>query len=284
LSPTTTTIAPIEWAEKGIRKEDYVLPVLRRMEKTNAYGVYFLFKSMEQGRTFRISVPKYPTKDPNYRILAHQRSRFTHYYFYIRDEVLGPTILRVASFFPFHATYWLNGHSFIEQELKRANIGFHKNDNAFRAVDDAAALQAVADRLSPQIIRKQLDYWTFFLGPKFSKRERSQMNLSRFYSLAQIEYCRSFIFKYHFPIHKIFERSCEIGLWRLTANRISEIFGVRLTGKLRSKDRYRHRTERARPSCLPCALEERLTQAIREVLALPAQRAVLEQSARFRPP
>ena len=61
------------------------------------------------------------------------------------------------------------------------------------------------------------------------------MNLSRFYAIAQIEYCRNFIFKRHFPIHKIFERSCEIGLWRLTANRISEIFGVRLTKKLKGK-------------------------------------------------
>jgi hypothetical protein len=226
---------PMQWAEKGVRKEDYVLPALRRMDKTNSYGVYFIFKSMEQGRTFRITIPKYPTEDPNYRILAHQRSRFTHYYFYIHDEVLGPILLRVASFFPFHATYWLNGHSFIEQELKRVHIGFRKNDNAFLAVDDVSALQAAADRLSPQIIRKQLDYWTFLLGPKFSKRERSQINLSRFYSMAQIEYCRNFIFKRHFPIHKIFERGCEIGLWRLTANRISEIFGVRLTKKLRGK-------------------------------------------------
>src|SRR5215471_10674079 len=160
---------PMEWAKKGVRKEDYVLPALRR----------------------------------------------------------------VASFFPFHTTYWLNGHSFIEQELKRVHIGFRKNDNAFLAVDDVAALQAAADRLSPQIIRKPLDYWTFILGPKFSKRERSQMNLSRFYSMAQIEYCRNFIFKRHFPIHKIFERGCEIGLWRLTANRISEVFGVRRTKKLR---------------------------------------------------
>ena len=226
---------PIEWAEKGVRKEDYVSPRLRRLVKKNDYGVYFIFKSMEQGRTFRISVPKYPTQDPNYRILAHQRSRFTHYYFYVRDEVLGPMVLRVASFFPFHATYWLNGHSFIEQELQRTHIGFHKNDNAFLALDDVAALQAAADRLSPQLIRKQLDYWTFLLGPKFSKKERAQMNLSRFYALAQIEYCRNFIFKRHFPIHQIFERSCEIGLWRLTANRISEIFGVRLNKRLRGK-------------------------------------------------
>ncbi len=176
-----------------------------------------------------------PRRIPNHRILAHQTSRFTHYYFYIRDEVLGPIVIRVASFFPFHATYWLNGHSFMEQELKRKQIGFRKNDNAFLAVDDVAALQAAADRLSPQIIRKQLDYWTLILGPKFSKKERSQMSLSRFYSIAQIEYCRNFIFKRHFPIHKIFERSCEIGLWRLTANRISEIFGVRLDKRLRGK-------------------------------------------------
>ena len=226
---------PVEWAEKGVRKEAYVLPALRRLVNKNAYGVYFIFKSMEQGRTFRISLPKYPTQDPNYRILTHQRSRFTHYYFYIRDEVLGPILIRVASFFPFHATYWINGHSFIERELQRAGVGFHKNDNAFLAVGDLAALQAAADRLSPAIIRKQLDYWTLLVGPKFSKTERDQMNLSRFYAFAQIEYCRNFIFKRHFPIHKIFERSCEIGLWRLTANRISEIFGVRLNKKLRGK-------------------------------------------------
>jgi hypothetical protein len=226
---------PIEWAEKDVRKDKYVLPALHRLLKKNAYGVYFVFKSMEQGRTFRISLPKYPTEDPNYRILAHQKSRFTHYYFYIRDEVLGPIIVRVASFFPFHATYWLNGHSFIEQELNRRQIGFRKDDNAFLAADNVAALQAAADRLSPQIIRQQLDYWTLIVGPKFSNQERSHMSLSRFYSMAQIEYCRNFIFKRHFPIHKIFERSCEIGLWRLTAHRISEIFGVRLSKRLHGK-------------------------------------------------
>ena len=83
---------------------------------------------------------------------------FTHYYFYVRDEVLGPIVVRMASFFPFHATYYLNGHSFMEQELKRKQIGFRKDDNAFLTVDDVAELQAAADRLSPQIIRKQLDY------------------------------------------------------------------------------------------------------------------------------
>ena len=114
----------------------------RRMVRADSYGVYYILKSMEQGPTFRVTVPKYPTKDANYRILARQRSRFTHYYFYIRDETLGPMVMRVASFLPFQTTYYLNAHSFIEQELNRARIGFRKTDNAFLAVDDVAALQA----------------------------------------------------------------------------------------------------------------------------------------------
>src|ERR1700752_3831978 len=236
---------PIQWAEKGVRKEVHVLPWQRRMVRDDAYGVYFIFNSMEQGPSFRVSVPKYATKDPNYRILARQRSRFTHYYFYLRDETLGPMVMRVASFFPFQTTYYLNGHSFIEQELKRAQIGFRKTDNAFLAVDDGAALQAAADRLSPAIIRGRLDYWTLILGPKFSAKERKQLNLSRFYAIAQIEYCRNFIFKRNFPIHKLFERSCELGLWRLTADKIAEIFGTRLNRPMRGKlatviDRIEH--------------------------------------------
>src|SRR5262249_26227348 len=220
-------------------------PWLRRMAKQDAYGVYFIFKSMEQGPSFRVSVPKYPTKDPHHRILARQRSRFTHYYFYIRDEVLGPMVLRVASFLPFQATYYLNGHSFIAQELGRAQIGFRKTDNAFLAVDDVAALQAAADCLSPDIIRKRLDYWTLILGPKFSAKERKAINLSRFYAITQVEYCRNFIFKRHFPIHKLFERSCELGLWRLTPHKMAAIFGTPLSRPHRGKlatviDRIEH--------------------------------------------
>src|SRR5258707_3825884 len=103
-------------------------------------------RAWSRGRAFA-SAPKYATKDPNYRILARQRSRFTHYYFYLRDQTLGPMMMRVASFFPFQTTYYLNGHSFIAHELKRAQIGFPKTDSALLAVDAVAALQAAADRL-----------------------------------------------------------------------------------------------------------------------------------------
>lgn len=226
---------PMQWAERGVRKEEFVQPFLRRMERKKLYGVYFIFQSMEYGPTFRSREPKFATSDPNYRIVSKKRLRFTHYYFYIRDQFLGAMVMRVASFLPFHTTYWLNGHDFIEVELKRAGVSFRKTDNAFLSTSNPKALQAAADRLTPELIRKRLDYWSFLLGPKFSERERKAMNLSRFYAICQIEYCRNFIFKRNFPIKRLFERSCELGLVTLTADKISELFGQRITKHLKGK-------------------------------------------------
>jgi len=215
---------PIQWPagemkKKGIKKEDYVRPWVLSMERRKRFGVYFIFKSMEQGPTFRSVPPKFPTDDPDCRILKRIWSRYTHHYFYIRDEVLGPIVMCVGSFLPFQTTYSINGHHFIAGELQRQGVRFRKDDNAFLWTDDPQALQAAADRLSPEIIRKRLDSWTLVLGPKFSKKDRAAVPLRRDYSLNQVEYCRNFIFRRNFPIHKIFERSCELGLLRLTADK-----------------------------------------------------------------
>jgi hypothetical protein len=232
---------PIEWADnkalkaKGLTREEYVRPYGRRMERRHRYGPYFIFKSLDQGPKFHVSAPKAPTQDPDYRIIRRTRGRYTHYYFYIRDDVLGPFIVCVGSFLPFQTTYILNGHHVIAGELQRAGVPFRRDDNAFLAIGDVVALQAAADRLSPAIIRKRLDYWTRVVGPKFSPADRTAVNLRRDYSLNQVEYCRNFVFRRRFPVHQIFERACELGVFRLTADVITQIFGVRKHTRLRGK-------------------------------------------------
>jgi hypothetical protein len=67
--------------------------------------------------------------------------------------------------------------------------------------------------LSPDIIGKQLNHW----------------------AIQQVEYCQNFIFKRHFPIHQLYERSCDIGRMRLTADKVSRVFGFRLHKRLRGK-------------------------------------------------
>ena len=52
---------PIEWAEG---KEHHIAPLLRRLERKNRYGMYFIYSRMEQGSTFRCHNSKFPAKDP----------------------------------------------------------------------------------------------------------------------------------------------------------------------------------------------------------------------------
>jgi len=94
------------------------------MERRNQHGVYGIFTSMEMGSTFSSKMPPFPTEDPNYRIIRRVPSRYLHYYFYIRDSVIGPLAMCVSTYLPFQTTYYLNGHNFIEIELRRQGVSF----------------------------------------------------------------------------------------------------------------------------------------------------------------
>jgi hypothetical protein len=116
---------------------------------------------------------------------------------------------------------------------------YQKDDNRFVSTEDPAKLQAAADGLSAQILQQRIDYWTLIVAPKFSSKGRQAGGgLHRLYVVEQVEYCRNFIFKRSWPIRSIFRRSCELGLYLLTADRITVLFGGRqmrrLQGKLQS--------------------------------------------------
>ena len=131
-------------------------------DRANRYGVYFIFKSMEQGSTFRITVrsisPRRTTASWRTSAAASRIITSTSATKCSGDGDPSSLVLSV----PDHLLpQWPQLH---RTGTHRAQIGFRKNDNAFLAVDDVAALQAAADRLSADIIRQRLDYWTFLLG------------------------------------------------------------------------------------------------------------------------
>ena len=226
---------PSRWSDGDERKKDTLKPYREKAIKANKEGVYYILKSMELEKTFRSQKPRYDTTDPDYQIIQKTKSRFTHFYFYLVDSVLGPMVIRVASFLPFTITYYLNGHEYMAFRLNNENVSYRKKENAFLTVSNLEFLQKAADGFSYEIIKARLDYWTFVLGPKFCKSERAALNVDRFYSISQIEYCLNFIFKNNFPIRRMFERACDIGLMRLTADRIGVIFGHRITKRFKGK-------------------------------------------------
>lgn len=226
---------PIEWAD-GQRKEEKLKPFRERAIKEGKFGVYFILKSMERGPAFTCQDPQYPTKDPNYVIVRKCKRLYTFYYFYIYDEELGPIYLRVGSYVPFEATGYFNGHSFLARWLEKAKIAFKLRDNSFTYVDDPQVLQKAADSLDCKLIEQRFNYWSFKLGPKFSRSERQALGgLRRYWCFAQVEYCMNFIFKRNRPIRDLYVRSCDLGLMTLTMDRIANIFGRRVTRRIKGK-------------------------------------------------
>ena len=69
------------------------------------------------------------------------------YYFYCVDEEFGPVCVKFSGYFPYTGRLILNGNEYAKRQAARAGIGFVPLDNAFAAVDDVAAVQAICDGL-----------------------------------------------------------------------------------------------------------------------------------------
>jgi hypothetical protein len=222
-------------APRGARKEELVEPYYRRLK--SAEGVACLLTSLEQGRTFVSYVPRWkvPSGDANYRFIKACRKRFLHYYWYVLDPVMGPMSVRVASYFPFNVTCYVNGHSFVAQELRRHSVRFRKADNAFLAVGDVPALQAAADRLSAALLQRRCNYWVRRPAPVFSPGEREALRPGYRYSMAQMELATDVVFKRSAPLTALFRRACELGVLVGGANRTTHLFGRRISRHYQGK-------------------------------------------------
>src|SRR5216683_6538446 len=226
---------PVVAAPHGVKKEELVQPYYRRLR--DELGVACVLTSMEQGRTFVSYVPRWkvPSGDANYRIIKACRKQFLHYYWYVLDPVMGPMSVRVASYFPFNVTCYLNGHSFVAQELTREEVRFRKVDNAFLAVEDVAALQAASDRLSPAILQRRCAYWVRRLVPTFSSAEREALQPGYRYSMAQMELATDIVFKRSAPLKALFQRACELGVLVGGAERTTHLFGRHINRRYQGK-------------------------------------------------
>jgi hypothetical protein len=66
----------------------------------------------------------------------------------------------------------INGHHWAQRQAAKVGIGFTAMDNAFAAVDDPVALQAICDRLGPAAIQSLLDKWLAILPNPFAQADR----------------------------------------------------------------------------------------------------------------
>ena len=157
---------------KGQRKDEVTAGYLRRAEVDERglvpEQVLYLGVAQEKQRVFRTSKRRNPVTGATYPWLVPGSGVVNQYYFYCVDEDFGPVCVKFSSYFPYTGRLILNGNEYAKRQAAKAGIGFTPLDNAFAAVDDVAAVQAICDGLDEGTIEALAAKWLGILPHPFS--------------------------------------------------------------------------------------------------------------------
>jgi hypothetical protein len=161
----------VPWVDfvKGQRKDDVAQEHLAAF--TGTEGVLFVGRAQEKTALFRTEKRR-DGEGKTYPWIVKTTGLVNHFYFYCVDADFGPFFLKFCSYFPYNAKLCLNGHEWAKRQASKEDIGFEALDNGFATVDDAAAVQAICDRLGPEQIDALLRKWLDILPHPFTVEDR----------------------------------------------------------------------------------------------------------------
>jgi hypothetical protein len=165
----------VPWVDfaKGQRKDDVMHEHLAAFGAAGrTEGVLFIGRAQEKTALFRTEKRR-DVEGKTYPWIVKTTGLVNHFYFYCVDEDFGPFFLKFCSYFPYNAKLCLNGHEWAKRQATKAGIGHQAMDNAFAAVDDVAAVQAICDGLRPAQIDALLRKWLARLPHPFSPADRA---------------------------------------------------------------------------------------------------------------
>jgi hypothetical protein len=147
---------------KGESKDDIAhryLAVATNEHGEGWEGVLFVGRAQEKASVFRTQKRRNPVTGTGYLWLTRTTVQVNYFYFYCVDSDFGPFFIKFCTYFPYNARLCINGNEWAKRQATKAGIGFEPLDNAFAAVDDVPALQAICDRLGEQQIGALLGKW-----------------------------------------------------------------------------------------------------------------------------
>jgi len=140
----------------GQRKDLVTAGYLRRAELDDRglvpAQVLYVGVAQEKQKVFRTSKRRNPVTGATYPWLVPGSGVVNQYYFYCVDEEFGPVCVKFSGYFPYTGRLILNGNEYAKRQAAKAGLGFVPLDNAFAAVDDVAAVQAICDGLDEDTI------------------------------------------------------------------------------------------------------------------------------------
>ena len=149
-----------------------------------------------------------------------------------------PAMFRICPYLPFSARACLNQHHWLGNRMREEGIDFKQCANAFTRCAKPKRLQQLANSLTPWDLLRCGQKWLARLTPFFTAGAAG-IRLPASTHLSQVELCDNLIFQRRTALDKLGERLLDANRTIGQPNKITVIFGRRISkhyrGKLQTK-------------------------------------------------
>jgi hypothetical protein len=223
--------------KKNFRKEDKVKAVLK--ERGTQPGLVWIFSALEPCTTYQ----PWHDKQSGRTYLRYDDGKCLHYYFYFIDKDLGLCYLRVPTWCPFRLQFYCNGHNWLARQLDRRKIRYTLLDNAFTAIENWAAAQALADSWDARFLHRKLDKFSTLYCPILKQIEEAYH-----WSLDEAEYATDLVFRRQADLQAIYGNLIRTAVHAVKPDDIATFLGKKLNGNCQDEmgNRYNVRIEGTR--------------------------------------
>src|SRR6202008_1118169 len=157
------------------------------------------------------------------------------YNFYVNDARGGRIFVRMCPYLPFSARVCLNQHHWLANRMRDEAIDFQQCSNAFLRCGRPESLQELADSLTAADLSSCGSKWLARFTPFFSDTERRQSGCQHRLFFSQVEFCDNLIFRRRAALDKLGERLLDANRTIGQPNKITLIFGRKITKHYRGK-------------------------------------------------
>ena len=218
---------PVIEAPQG-RRDDFVDPYFKGADPD---AVVVVLKAREPAR---IMTAIGDSKTNRWHLQIANRW-VVQYNFYINDRQWGRMFVRICPYLPFSARVCLNQHHWLANRMREEGMEFKQCANAFVRCAEPERLQQLANSLTPSDLVSCGQKWLARLTPFFTARERQESGCRHRLFFSQVEFCDNLIFRRRAALDKLGERLLDANRTIGQPNKITTIFGRRISKHYRGK-------------------------------------------------
>ena len=218
---------PVIEAPQG-RRDDFVDPYFKGADPD---AVVVVLKAREPAR---IMTAIGDSKTNRWHLQVANRW-VVQYNFYINDRQWGRMFVRICPYLPVSARVCLNQHHWLANRMREEGIEFKQCANAFVRCAEPERLQQLTNSLTPSDLVSCGQKWLARLTPFFTARERQESGCRHRLFFSQVEFCDNLIFRRRAALDKLGERQLDANRTIGQPNKITTIFGRRISKHYRGK-------------------------------------------------